>query len=92
MLVPFAAAGAGKLVAAAVLGTTALRFALTGLYQLTATPASKHAAGIVGLVLLRRRALRRARARARGRRGETVLPIGRRGPPADAEAGIRRQL
>jgi succinate-acetate transporter protein len=51
MLVPFAAALAGKPIPAAVLGTTALRFALTGLYQLTAGSGWKHAAGLVGLVL-----------------------------------------
>jgi hypothetical protein len=37
MLVPAAAAVAGKLVQAALLATTAARFATTGIYQLTAS-------------------------------------------------------
>ena len=51
MLVPAAAAAPGKLVATAVLATTALRFATTGLYQLTAGDGWKAVAGIVGLIL-----------------------------------------
>lgn len=46
MLVPFAAAATGKLAAAALLGTTSLRFAATGLYELTASSGWKHAAGV----------------------------------------------
>ncbi len=48
MLVPCAAGATGKLVAAAVLGTTALRFALTGLYQLTASASWEDAAALGG--------------------------------------------
>jgi uncharacterized protein len=51
MLIPAAAAAAGKLVPAAVLGTTAVRFALTGVYELTASGGWQDAAGIVGLLL-----------------------------------------
>ena len=106
MLVPFAAATTGKLVAAAVLGTTALRFGLTGLYQLTAGSGWEDAAGIVGLVLLAV-ALYAALALAlEDARGETTLPLGRRAAGADAldggleaqiagvehAAGVRRQL
>src|SRR5215211_7002872 len=42
---------ASKLVPALVLATTALRFLVTGLYQLTASSAWKAAAGLVGLLL-----------------------------------------
>src|SRR5829696_7592748 len=51
MLVPAVASATGKLVATAVLTTTALRFVTTGLYQLTAGDAWKAVAGVVGLIL-----------------------------------------
>ena len=87
MLVPFAAATTGKLVPAAVLGTTAVRFAVTGLYQLTDASAWKHAAGIVGLLLLAV-ALYAALALAlEDASGATVLPIARRGAGDDALTG-----
>ena len=106
MLIPFAAAAMSKAVAAAVLGTTAVRFALTGMHQLTAGSGWKAAAGIVGLVLLAV-ALYAALALAlEDARGASVLPVGRRGDGADAlgdgldaqlrgiehAAGVRRQL
>jgi succinate-acetate transporter protein len=50
MLVPFSAAVRVRPIPAAVLGTTSVRFALTGLYQLTTD--FKQAAGLVGLLLL----------------------------------------
>jgi succinate-acetate transporter protein len=106
MLVPFAAAATGKLVPAAVLGTTAVRFAATGLYQLTAASSWKHVAGIVGLLLLAI-ALYAALALAlEDARGATLLPLARHGAGEDAlaggldeqvagiqhAAGVRRQL
>ena len=106
MLVPFAAATTGKLVPATVLGTTAIRFAVTGIYQLSDSSGWKHAAGIVGLALLAI-ALYAALALAiEDARGATVLPVGRRGAGEDAlsegleaqiagiehAAGVRRQL
>src|SRR5829696_4231369 len=51
ILVPALAAATGKLVAVAVLGTTALRFACTGIYQLTASGTWEDIAGLVGLAL-----------------------------------------
>lgn len=51
MLVPAAAASTGKLVPAAVLGVTALRFATTGLYEPTDYDGWATVAGIVGLAL-----------------------------------------
>jgi len=100
MLVPFSAATAGKLAAAAVLGTTALRFLLTGLYQLTDSSTCKDAAAIVGLILLAA-ALYAALALAlEDTRDQTVLPVGRRGAGTlqsgldklERSAGVRRQL
>jgi uncharacterized protein len=91
MLVPAGAASAGKLAAFAVLGTTALRFALTGVYELTAGDTWKTLAGIVGLalcVIAVYAALAMALEDAFGR---TVLPIGRDGP-LGGEPGVREQL
>jgi succinate-acetate transporter protein len=106
MLVPAAAATLGKLVPALVLATTALRFFVTGMFQLTASDTWMAVAGIVGLVLC---ALAVYAALAMGledAKGETVLPLGRRGVGAVAiggdfdgqldrverEAGVRVQL
>jgi succinate-acetate transporter protein len=106
MLVPAAAASTGKLAAFAVLAMTALRFALTGLYELTASDAWETAAGIVGLVLCAL-ALYAALAMAlEDARRATLLPLGRRGAGRAAlgggledqldsielEAGVREQL
>jgi uncharacterized protein len=91
MLVPAAAAAAGKLVATAVLATTSLRFATTGLYQLTASDGWKATAGAVGLLLCAL-ALYAALAMAlEDALGRAVLPLGRRAA-IDGEPGIRDQL
>jgi uncharacterized protein len=91
MLVPAAAAAAGKLVATAVLATTSLRFATTGLYQLTASDGWKATAGAVGLLLCAL-ALYAALAMAlEDALGRAVLPLGRRAA-TDGEPGIRDQL
>lgn len=106
MLVPAAGAAAGKLVPCAVLTTTALRFLLTGVYEITAGSTSRHAAAVVGLALgalafYAALALMLEEAGARPR-----LPLGRRGAGRSAvsagaaaqvsgvhhEAGVRRQL
>jgi uncharacterized protein len=91
MLVPAATAAAGKLVATAVLATTSLRFATTGLYQLTASDGWKATAGAVGLLLCAL-ALYAALAMAlEDALGRAVLPLGRRAA-IDGEPGIRDQL
>ena len=91
MLVPAATAAAGKLVATAVLATTSLRFATTGLYQLTASDGWKATAGAVGLLLCAL-ALYAALAMAlEDALGRVVLPLGRRAA-IDGEPGIRDQL
>ena len=51
MTAPAIASSMGKLVATAVLATTSLRFAVTGVYQLTGSSSWKHAAGFIGLAL-----------------------------------------
>ena len=91
MLVPASAAAAGKLVAAAVLATTALRFATTGLYQLTAADGWKTTAGIVGLALCALAVYAALAMALEDASRRTVLPLGRRAG-IDAEPGVREQL
>jgi uncharacterized protein len=106
MLVPAAGAASGKLVPAALLATTAVRFATTGVFELTASRVWEDAAGIVGLVLCAL-ALYTALAMAlEDARRATILPLGRRGAGRDSvggnlddqlerierEAGVREQL
>jgi uncharacterized protein len=94
MLVPALAALSGKLVAVAVLGTTAVRFACTGMYQLTVSETWKDIAGVVGLVLCAVAVYAALAIAIEDARRTTVLPTGRRGAGRDVEdeAGIRRQL
>jgi uncharacterized protein len=94
MLVPTAAAASGKLVAVAVLATTALRFACTGIYQLSASDTSKDVAGVVGLALCAIAVYAALAVALEDARRTTVLPTGRRGAGRDVEeeAGIRPQL
>jgi uncharacterized protein len=91
MLVPAAAAAAGKLVATAVLATTSLRFATIGLYQLTASDDWKATAGAVGLVLCALALYAALAIALEDALGRTVLPLGRRAA-IDGEPGIRDQL
>lgn len=106
MLVPASAALQGKLAPAAVLCTTALRFLLTGLFQLTASGAWADAAGIVGLFLGVLAVYTALALELEDAARRTLLPIGRRGPGASAltadldgqlsnvarEPGVRTQL
>jgi uncharacterized protein len=94
MLVPAIAAASGKLVAVAVLATTALRFATTGIYQLSASDGWKDIAGVVGLALCAIAVYAALAVALEDARRRTVLPTGRRGAGRDVEdeAGIRAQL
>ncbi len=93
MLVPAAAAGLGKLAALAVLATTALRFGVTGLYQLTASPAWEDIAGIAGLVLCALAVYAALAMALEDARRETLLPLLRRGAGrASLEGGFDEQL
>jgi uncharacterized protein len=51
MLIPAAGSAFGKLTATAVLSVTAVRFATTGIYQLTDNHTWKQTAGVIGVVL-----------------------------------------
>src|SRR5204863_3513846 len=87
MLVSATAAATGKLVPAAVLATTALRFATTGTYQLTASSTWKHVAGIVGLCLCALAVYAALAMALEDAAGETLLPLGRRGAGYESLAG-----
>ena len=106
ILVPAAAAVTGKVVPAAVLLTTALRFSTTGMFELTGSETWKTIAGVVGLVLCAL-ALYAALAMAlEDAKRQTMLPVGRRRFGAksmggnldeqlqriEREAGVREQL
>jgi uncharacterized protein len=94
MLVPASASASGKLVATAVLTATALRFACTGMYELTASTTWEDIAGVVGLVLCAVAVYAALAIALEEARRETVLPTGRRGTGADVahEPGVRAQL
>ena len=106
LLVPAAGAALGKLVPALVLLTAAVRFALTGAYQLTGGPGWQGAAGVVGLVLLGIAFYAALALEIEGIKRKTVLPVLRRGEGRSAvegdlgdqlrsvenEAGVREQL
>lgn len=105
MLVP-AAAATGKLVAAGVMGLTSLRFAVTGVAELTGSSAWFTAAAVVGLVLAAVALYAALALELEDARHATVLPVGRRGGGAQVmtgstaeeladvahEAGVRKQL
>jgi succinate-acetate transporter protein len=98
MLVPASAAATGKLVPALVLLTTSLRFATTGLYQLTGADAWKTTAGVIGLVLCALAVYAALALALEDARHATLLPLGRRTPlrdelpPLEREAGVREEL
>ena len=105
MCVPTIAA-TGKLAALLVMGVSALRFAVTGVGQLTGSSAWLNAAGWVGVVLGLIAAYAALAFEVEDVHHRTVLPVGRRGAGADTmtgdpeaelaslvhEAGVRKQL
>jgi succinate-acetate transporter protein len=106
MLVPAAAAAGSKLVPLAVLGTAGLRFALTGIHQLTESGTWGDVAGYTGLVLCGLGIYAALAMALEDARRKTVLPLMRVGTGREAledgfeaqltriekEAGIRSQL
>ncbi|CAN7372205.1 GPR1/FUN34/YaaH family transporter [Terrabacter sp. LjRoot27] len=105
MVVPTAAA-TGKLAAMAVMGLSAVRFAVTGVGQLTGSASWLTAAGWVGLALALVAGYAAIAFELEDVRHTTVMPLGRRGAGADTmtatrrdqlaslshEAGVRKQL
>jgi uncharacterized protein len=93
MLVPAAAAAGGKLVPLAVLGTAGLRFALTGIYQLTASDTWGDVSGYTGLVLCGLGLYAALAMALEDARRETLLPVLRVGSGRSAlEGGFEAQL
>jgi succinate-acetate transporter protein len=95
MAVPASAAATGKLVPAAVLSTTVLRFAVTGVYELTGSGSWEDVAGIVGLALCAVAVYAALALALEDARHRTLLPVGRRhaGHIGELrEAGVREQL
>jgi succinate-acetate transporter protein len=105
MLVP-AVSASGKLVAAAVMALSAVRFACTGMVHLTGSPAWTRTAGWTGVALAVLALYAALGFELEDVRHRTVLPLLRRGKGADAvdgdldqqlasvsrEAGVRLQL
>lgn len=92
MLVP-ATAASGKLVAAAVMTLTALRFAVTAGFELSGGSGWKTAAGVSGLVLAVAALYAATGFELEAARRRTVLPLLRRGAGQDAmQAGFADQL
>lgn len=105
MLVP-AVAGLSKIVAAAVMALTSLRFALTGVAEITGGDMWATVAGGAGLVLAAAALYAALALELEDTHHRTVLPTGRRGTGADTmtgsaqdelssvvhEAGVRKQL
>jgi succinate-acetate transporter protein len=92
MLVPAASASA-KLVPATVMALAALRFVVTGAYELTASAGWKSAAGWVGLLLGAVAVYAAIALALESTQGRTVLPLGRRTPvEPSGEPGVRPQL
>jgi succinate-acetate transporter protein len=87
MLVPAAGAALGKLVPAAVLTITAIRFALTGIWEFTGSNGWKVASAIVGLILGGFAIYAAAALGLEAAAKRTVLPVGHRGKGAEAAAG-----
>ncbi|MDR7299858.1 GPR1/FUN34/YaaH family transporter [Haloactinomyces albus] len=106
LVIPALAASFGKVVPALVLFTAAVRFLLSGFYQVTTDPSVRWASGIVGVVLLALAWYAALALALEDVRGRTVLPVLRRGmgstsmrgPTAQQlvgignEAGVREQL
>lgn len=106
LFVPTTGAALGKLVAAAVLFLAGLRFALTGLYQLTGVTWWQYVAGIEGLVVVAVAFYAALALQLEDLQRETVLPTLRRKrgkasmqgnieeqiQRVDREAGVREQL
>ena len=106
MLVPASGAATGKLVPAAVLATTAIRFAVTAGYEWTAADGWRVTAGVVGVVLAALAIYAALAMLLEDVQHRTVLPLLRRDGGAssvagsltdqvrrvEGEAGVREQL
>lgn len=92
MTIAAAASASGKLATAAVLGTTAARFATTGPYEITASSAWQDSAGIVGLILCAVAIYTAAAMAIEDATGSTILPLGRGACAQSIEGNLDDQL
>lgn len=81
-----ASVGRGKKAAAAVMALAGIRFAITGGYELTASPTWKLAAGAAGLLLGALALYAALGLELEGQNRRTILPLGR---APDAAAAVR---
>jgi succinate-acetate transporter protein len=86
MLIP-AFVGTAKLAAAGVMGLTAVRFGVTGWYELTGSATAKTTAGAVGIALAVAAFYAALALELGGTKRHTILPTGRSGLAAAAERG-----
>jgi hypothetical protein len=106
LFIPALVATAGKFVPVAVLATAGLRFASTGLYEITSGGGWKTATGVIGLVLCAMAVYAAAAMALEDAQRRTILPVFRRGRGRESltgnlrdqlrqlerEAGVREQL
>jgi hypothetical protein len=81
--------GMSKLAASGVMALTAVRFGVTGWYELTGTATAKTTAGAVGMALAVAAFYAALALELEGAKRHTVLPTGRSGLAAEAERGER---
>jgi succinate-acetate transporter protein len=87
LLVPAAAAAAAKPPAAVITGVAAVRFALTGVYQLGAGPGWQTATGVIGVVLMGTALYGSLALALEDARHHAVLPVSRRSTSRHAMSG-----
>ena len=78
LLIPVTAASLSKLLAGLVMAGTSVRFFLTAAYELSASAAWEHAAGVTGLALAALALYAAMAFELEDTRGQTLLPTGRR--------------
>ncbi|HET6635601.1 MAG TPA: hypothetical protein VFH77_11340 [Streptomyces sp.] len=93
LLVPVVSAGASKLTASAVLSVACVRFALTGVYELTGLSAWKSAAGWCGVALGVVAVCAALAFESEAARGRPLLPTLREDPQRNPmmSAGVERE-
>lgn len=93
LVVPTAGAAITKLAPAAAIALAALRFAATGVYEMSASPPWRIAAGILGCVAAAAAFYTALAAELEGVRHRPILPLGRRGRSRWlSDGGVHRQL
>jgi len=93
MLIPALGASLSKLVPALVLTTAALRFATSGVYQLTSSVAWERVTGWIGIVLGVLAVYAALATLLESAQGRTILPMGRRNKGRQAmEGALTEQL